>query len=157
MKFKIYKTNLEIGNYLYNFNLFYLIHKFYYFNKLSFYKNKKLFLFNFIKMNKYYFFYFLANTYIYFNNKFVYNYIINSYNKYIKIIFEINLKNELKKVNLDKKIIIYLSEIRNFKYNKTFILCCKFKKKYVKHFGLSFYRKKAENNSYRNLFKTILL
>ncbi|AFP83578.1 hypothetical protein [Candidatus Carsonella ruddii] len=154
MKNHIYNSLINIGNELFNLNLFYIIKKNYYLNRFYFFINKIIF-FKLFKLKKNFFFFFFCILYIKYGKKILLYFILNKYNTYIPLIYEINFKKKIKKII--KNVNFFLLEINNFLFYKTFIICCNIKNKNFKHYGISFKRRIAENNSYKNLLKTILL
>ncbi|UNB91985.1 hypothetical protein G3R23_00615 [Candidatus Carsonella ruddii] len=95
--------------------------------------------------------------YIKYGNNFVYLFILFNYNIYIKFVNILNIKKEILKIISFKNISFFLSKIKKSKNYFTFIICCKINKKIIKNYGISLYRNIAEENSYKNLLKTILM
>ncbi|ATX33539.1 hypothetical protein CUN91_01095 [Candidatus Carsonella ruddii] len=157
MNFLTFKKIYNLGIFLYLINFLHILKKKFKINKFNYYKKRVLFFKKTIKFNNFFYYYSTCLMYIKFGNKLTFLLILFNYNNYIKSIITLNIKKEILKIISFKNISFVLSKIKRNKNHNTFIICCKFYKKIVKNYGIGLNRTIAEENSYKNLLKTILM
>ncbi|MFI4883615.1 MAG: hypothetical protein ACH6QQ_00135 [Candidatus Carsonella ruddii] len=157
MNYNIYKKFYNLGILIYTINFLFVLNIKLKTNKFNYYKKRLLYIKKNIYFNSFFYFYSIFLMYLKFDNNFVYLYILFSYNKYIKFICNLNIKKEIFKIISIKQFSFFLSKIKKNKNYFTFIICCKINKKNIKNYGISLFRNIAEEHSYKNLLKTILM
>ncbi|AQU89528.1 hypothetical protein [Candidatus Carsonella ruddii] len=157
MNFLTFKKIYNLGIFLYLINFLNILKKNFKINKFNYYKKRILYFKKTINFNNFFFYYSICLMYIKFGNKFIFLIILFNYNIYIKSIIILNIKKEIIKIISFKNISFFLSKIKKNRNYNTFIICCKINKKVIKNYGISLYRNIAEENSYKNLLKTILM
>ncbi|MGK2912751.1 MAG: hypothetical protein ACSLEI_00585 [Candidatus Carsonella ruddii] len=157
MYYKIYKIIYNIGILIYTINFLFILKIKFKINKFNYYKKRLLYIKKSIHFNNFFYFYSIFLMYLKFNNNFVYLYILFNYNKYIKFVINLNIKKEIFKIISIKNISFFLLKIKKNRNYFTFIICCKVNKKNIKNYGISLFRNIAEEHSYKNLLKTILM
>ncbi|MFI4878745.1 MAG: hypothetical protein ACH6QP_00620 [Candidatus Carsonella ruddii] len=157
MNYNIYKKFYNLGILIYSINFLFVLKIKFKINKFNYYKRRLLYIKKNIYFNNFFYFYSIFLIYLKFNNNFVYLYILFNYNKYIKFVKNLNIKKEIFKIISIKNVFFFLSKIKKNKNYFTFIICCKINKKNIKNYGISLFRNIAEEHSYKNLLKTILM
>ncbi|WP_433928035.1 hypothetical protein [Candidatus Carsonella ruddii] len=157
MNYLTFKKIYNLGMFLYEKIFLIILKKKFKIYKLNYYKKKVLFFNKVIKINYFCYFYSICLMYLKFGNKFLFLYILFNYNIYVKKIIILNIKKEIHKIISLKNISFLLSKIKKSKGSYSFLICCKINKRIIKNYGIGLYRNIAEENSYKNLLKTILM
>ncbi|MGK2931072.1 MAG: hypothetical protein ACSLEG_00535 [Candidatus Carsonella ruddii] len=157
MNNKIYKIIYNLGILIYTINFLFILKIKFKINKFNYYKKRLLYIKKNIYFNIFFYFYSILIMYLKFNNNFVYLFILFNYNKYIKFVSNLNIKKEIFKIISIENIFFFLLKIKKSKNYFTFVICCKINKKNIKNYGISLFRNIAEEHSYKNLLKTILM